>query len=166
MKLTKWNSMLKFTLTIVLILGLGLMAGCGDDDDADPTTPGGGGSTPTGGTMSATCDGTPVDFGDDCTGLKTASTNEVVLVGGNSNNESLLISGEGTTGSYTLNASSDASVTMVYNSAAWFCASGTLVVTTATDTRMIGTFIGVFEDVQQNTMTVTNGAFDVPIVTN
>lgn len=166
MKLTKWNSILKLTLTFTLILSLGLMAGCGDDEESDPSTPSGGGSNVTGGTISATCDGTPVDFGDDCAGLKTDSTNEAVLAGGNGSNESILISSQGTAGSYSLSANSDASVTMVYDSAAWFCASGTLVVSTATDTRMIGTFIGVFEDVMQNTMTVTNGAFDVPVVTN
>jgi len=161
MKFLKQNSLLKLTLAAVLILGLGLMAGCDDDDD--PAAPGGGGSV-TGGTMSATLDGTGIDFSTDSSGVKTGATNVYVLAGTSVNSQALLISVLGVPGTYSVNNTSDTSVNLTYNSAAWACVSGTVIVSTATDTRMSGSFIGTFEDLQNNTMTVTNGAFDVPVV--
>ena len=163
MKFVKWNTLLKMTLVMSLFLGLGLMAGCGDDDPTDPTDGGDGGNI-TGGTMSATLDGTGVLFNESVSGLKDGTTSVCLLAGGIMGSQTLLIAVLGETASYTVNNTSDTSVNITYNATAWFCVSGTVQVTTASDSQMAGSFIGTFEDLQGNVMVVTNGAFDVPIV--
>jgi len=67
-------------------------------------------------------------------------------------------------GTHTVTVNTDASIILANGGVAWFCASGSIVLTTSTDTHLVGSFTGTFEDTQQNTAIVTNGAFDVPLV--
>ena len=160
MKSVKWNSILKLTLALGLVLGLGLMAGCGDDDD--PTDPGGG-TLPTG-TITCTLDGNALSFSENASATNMGEADERILGGGNQDsNQVILITVPEAEGSYTVDINSVASVILTDGNMAWVCASGTLVLTTSSDTRLVGSFIGTFEDIQQNTATVTNGAFDVPL---
>lgn len=160
-----WNSKVSNVVLVVsLILGLAFFAGCGGDDDpVDPT--GGGINTITGGTITVTLDGTAVDFSTNAGAVNLGDPDWRQISGTNAAaTESMIIGVLGVTGTYDLADMNGPSVVMTYNSGVWSAVSGTLVLTTATDTKLVGTFSGTFGDMSMNTMVVTNGVFDVPLV--
>lgn len=114
-----------------LVLGLGLMAGFGDDDPTDPT--GGAGDDLTSGTI-------------------TGSGSEA--------NQAILLSMPEAVATYTILNGSDASIQMSDGTTVWYCVAGALVVSTSTDTHLLGSFTGTLEDLQNNTAIVSNGAFE------
>ncbi len=162
MKLVKWNSLLKMTLTLSLILGLGLMAGCGDDDD--PTDPGGGGTLPDG-TITFTFDGTALDYGHSVSATNLGDVDERIIGGTSVDaNQVIMITVPKAVGTHTILSGSDASINVTVDDVFWGCVAGSIILSTSTDTHLVGSFIGTFEDMQQNTVTLSNGAFDVPLV--
>ncbi len=163
MKFVKWNSLLKMTLTLSLVLGLGLMAGCGDDDD--PTTPPGGGDI-TGGTITWTLDGTPMDFSEGASATNMGDVDERIVGGtGSGTGQVILITFPKATGTYTITSGSagNTGISIANGSDVWGCVAGSIILDTSTDTHLVGSFIGTFEDMNANTVLVTNGAFDVPL---
>lgn len=164
MNFEKWNSLLKLTLTVGLILGLGLMAGCGDDDDDnDITDPGGG--IGTGGTITATIDGSPMVFDVNASSSNPSDPDSRFISGGVENTDDVMVLYvPEDTGTYTIPNIGEAGIYFTDSNTTWTCVSGSIILSTSTDTNIAGSFIGTFEDMALNVITVTNGSFDVPVV--
>jgi len=151
----------------MLVIGLGLMAGCGGDDDpADPSGgDGGGGGNQTAGTITFTLDGTAMDYSNSISATNIGEVDERII-GGTAvdGNHVIMITIPKETGTHIINSSNDYSINVTEGTSFWGCVSGSVILTTSTDTHLVGSFTGTFEDIQQNTVLVTNGAFDVPLV--
>nr|MEE4268004.1 hypothetical protein [Candidatus Krumholzibacteria bacterium] len=155
--------MKKIFISMMIAASLALLAGCGDDDN--PANPGGGDDNNfDGGTITATLDGTAVDFSENAAGVDE-DPGWYTFAGGNQGaGETIIVTLPAATGTYGLGDPGDPSIQLVYNSMAWFAVSGTLTVSSVSDDDIAGTFAGTFEDIMSNTLVLTAGSFDVPIV--
>jgi hypothetical protein len=155
--------MKRVMMALMILASLALMAGCGDDDN--PANPGGGDDNNfDGGTITATLDGNAVDFSENSAGVDE-DPGWYTFAGGNQGaGETIIVTLPAATGTYDLGDIGDPSIQLVYNSMAWFAVSGSLTVSSVSDDNIAGTFSGTFEDIMSNTMSLTGGSFDVPIV--
>ncbi len=152
---------IKIAGVLMMILYLGLMAGCGDDDSpSDPT--GGGQPGIQSGTITATVSGQAKDFSKGSAGVIGGGT--AAISGTNqASTENLVLEVAHANGTYDIAAQDGPAITLVHNSAGWFAVSGTVTVTTASSTRLVGTFSGTFNDFQATPLTVVDGVIDVPL---
>jgi hypothetical protein len=163
----------------VWVLSIALLAACGGDGptdpDGDPSDPGGSAGT---GPMRATINGVPwVAPASNVQSFFIASSNTYGLVGadltGNVGSRALLLNLQGITGpgTYALGTLIPMRYANTSNgSGVWETgpgSSGSVTVTVATPTRIVGTFaftaVPASNNPATNNLAVTNGVFDVTI---
>ncbi len=154
----------KVLVALALMASLVLLTGCGDDDNpVVPSGGGGGNSTIVTGTLTFTFNGVDLDYSEDSVGVEENA--DWCLLGGHGPgaNQAMNLRMPDTVGTYTMGEAGDPYVNFVYDEMAWLLDSGTVTITDAGGDNLVGTFSGTFTNVQNETRTLTQGSFDIPI---
>lgn len=148
--------------SILVICGIfGVILGCGDDDANGPN------EVPTNGHVTLTLDGTVHAFDGGATGIPVRPGLIQASALKASGNELVTLSTPDTLGETVLGVDGGVNLNISVGGVAYTATDhpGTLTVTAISSTRVAGTFSGMVEhaDVDSIVLPVTDGSFDIPL---
>jgi hypothetical protein len=151
----KWSQL----VSVALVLSLSVLTACDKDN---PT----GGDDVDVGTLRATVNGTAMDFSSGVSSSESPLDPAWYMVAGSDpdNSSSIVMNIPGETGSYDFGGQDGPVMVINVDNLDWVAISGTLNISTSSDSNLAGAFSGTLTDNQLNTIGVDGGVFNVEIV--